>query len=232
MDNAGPVSTTQVFHSRSQVPETTPGEAPSSAAASASGQELGAPESTMTLFERMKDGDATAIDRLFGRNIPPLRRWAHGKLPASARGMQDTLDLVQDALTSAVRRLKGFDVRHQGAFQAYLRLAVTNRIRDLIRQTKRRPHAEFPEDLADSKPSPLSQAMKAEERERYEEALQKLKAEDREAIVGRLELQYSYEELQLVLGKRSVAATRMAVTRAMKRLAGELQKVMAAAPAD
>lgn len=231
MDNASPVSTTQVLHSSGNAPESTP--AAAAAPPSRTSQpELSNPENTVTLFEQMKGGDATAIDRLFGRNIPPLRRWAHGKLPSSARGMQDTLDLVQDALTSAVRRLKGFDVRHQGAFQAYLRLAVTNRIRDLIRQTKRRPQAAFPEDLPDVKPSPLSQAMKAEERERYEAALEKLRPEDREAIVGRVELQYSYDELRLVLGKKSVAATRMTVTRAMKRLAAELQRAAAATPGD
>jgi RNA polymerase sigma-70 factor (ECF subfamily) len=223
MDNAQPVSSQQVLHSTGNATQAASGQ-PAQPGMKTPGQELSGPESTLSLFERINDGDSSAIDRLFGRNIPPLRRWAHGKLPPAARGMQDTLDLVQDALAAAVRRLKGFDVRHQGAFQAYLRLAVTNRIRDLIRQSKRRPQADFPDDLPDVRPSPLSQAMSGEDRRRYEAALQKLKPEDREAIVGRVELQYSYDELKLVLNKKSVAATRMTVTRAMKRLAAELQR--------
>jgi DNA-directed RNA polymerase specialized sigma24 family protein len=39
--------------------------------------------------------------------------------------------------------------------------------------------------------------------ERYERALQQLSEADREAIVGRLELGYSYEELAEALGKPS-----------------------------
>jgi RNA polymerase sigma-70 factor, ECF subfamily len=230
MGNARPESDSQLPGSSKNPPESPAGEPAAPQPWRSSGPELPTPETTLTLFEQMKGGDATAIDRLFGRNIPPLRRWAHGKLPPAARGMQDTLDLVQDALTSAVRRLKGFDVRHQGAFQAYLRLAVTNRIRDLIRQSKRRPQAELPEDLPDARPSPLYQAMRAEDRERYQEALQRLRPEDREAIVGRVELQYSYDELMLVLNKKTVAATRMTVTRAMKRLASELEQVSGGNP--
>jgi RNA polymerase sigma factor (sigma-70 family) len=140
--------------------------------------------------------------------------------------MQDTADLVQDAVFSAMRRLEAFEARHQGALQAYLRLAVMNRIRDAVRQRQRRPQqTEFPEALEDRGASPLAQAIGAENLRRYDEAIQRLRPEDREAIIGRLEMQYSYEELTLVLNKPSAAAARMTVTRAMKRLADELRHV-------
>jgi RNA polymerase sigma factor (sigma-70 family) len=182
------------------------------------------PEATIDLLEQVKHGDHAALDKLLERCIPPLRRWARGRLPQSARGMQDTADLVQDAVFSAMRRLEAFEARHQGALQAYLRLAVMNRIRDAVRQRQRRPQqTEFPEALEDREPSPLAQAIGAENLRRYDEAIQRLKPEDREAIIGRLEMQYSYEELTLVLNKPSAAAARMTVTRAMKRLADELR---------
>jgi RNA polymerase sigma factor (sigma-70 family) len=182
------------------------------------------PEATIELLERAKRGDDTALDTLLQRCIPVLRRWARGRLPQSARGMQETADLVQDAVFSAMRRIDAFEARHQGALQAYLRLAVMNRIRDVIRQQRRRPlQIELPEALADHGASPLEQVIGSENVDRYDAAVQRLRPEDREAIIGRLELQHSYEELAVVLNKPSPAAARMAVMRAMKRLAGELR---------
>jgi DNA-directed RNA polymerase specialized sigma24 family protein len=53
--------------------------------------------------------------------------------------------------------------------------------------------------------------------------MQRLDASDREAIVARLELQQSYDELAVVLNKPTASAARMSVTRAMKRLAEEMR---------
>jgi len=181
-------------------------------------------EATVDLLVLVKQGDQLALDRLLQRCIPALRRWAHGRLPLFARGMQDTADLVQDAVFVAMSRLDVFEARHQGALQAYLRQSIMNRIRDLIRQRNRRPvQTEMPEQLSDEAASPLDLAIGSENLDRYEKAVQRLDPADREAIVGRIELQYSYEELALALDKPTPAAARMAVTRAMKRLAKEMR---------
>ena len=182
-------------------------------------------EDTVDLLELVKIGDRAALDRLLQRVIPVLRRWAHGRLPGAARNAMDTVDLVQETVISAIRRLDGFDARSQGALQAYLRQAVMNRIRDLARYHKRRPtQTPLPEQMHDDRSSPLDLAIGAQNVERYERAMRNLAAADREAIVGRLEMQYDYEELAVVLNKPSAAAARMAVTRAMKRLAQELRR--------
>ena len=191
-----------------------------------SGDEPLSPETTIELLELAKGGDPQALDRLLERCVPALRRWAHGRLPMNARGMNDTADIVQDTIISAMRRLEVFQSRHQGALQAYLRQAVMNRIRDVIRQHKRRPEVSgLSEGIQDEATSPLEAAIGAENLERYESALDRLKPPDREAIIGRLEMLYSYDELATVLGRPSAAAARMAVTRAMKRLAEEMQHV-------
>ena len=182
------------------------------------------PEVTLELLERVRHGDDGALEALFIRCMPALRRWARGRLPLSARGMHDTVDIVQDTLLSALRQLKDFDARHQGALQAYLRQAVMNRIRDLVRQRDRRPvRAEMPDALVDDAPSPLALAIGAENQTKYEEALKRLRPADREAIINRLELQHSYEELAILLDKPSPDAARVAVMRAMKRLAEEMR---------
>src|SRR5262252_6427782 len=97
------------------------------------------PEATLELLDRVRRGDDEALEALFIRCLPALRRWARGRLPVSARGMQDTADLVQDTLLATLRRLNDFDARHQGALLAYLRQAIMNRIRDMVRQRDRRP---------------------------------------------------------------------------------------------
>lgn len=181
-------------------------------------------EATVELLNRARRGDDAARDRLLERCIPALRRWAHGRMPPSTRGMLETADLVQDAVIAAMRRLDVFEARHQGALQAYLRQAVMNRIRDLVRHHRRVPEpASLPEGLMDERTSPLEHAIGTENMARYDAALQRLRPADREAIVGRLELQQSYEELAIALDKPNATAARMAVTRAMKRLADELR---------
>ncbi len=190
------------------------------------GPEPLAPETTIELLHLARAGDQEALNRLLARCIPALRRWARGRLPQSARGMLDTADLVQDSVMAAMRRLDAFEPRHQGALQAYLRQAVMNRIKDVMRQKRRRPERTgLTESLPDEATSPLEAAIGSENTARYEDALQRLKPTDREAIIGRLEMQYRYEELAIVLGKPTPAAARMAVTRAMKHLAAEMQHV-------
>src|SRR4029079_7434120 len=95
------------------------------------------PETTSELLQLAKAADGEALERLLERCLPPLQRWAHGRLPPHARGMLETVDIVQDAVMGAMRHIGTFEPRHQGALQAYLRRAVMNRIRDVIRKTKR-----------------------------------------------------------------------------------------------
>jgi RNA polymerase sigma-70 factor (ECF subfamily) len=176
-------------------------------------------ESTHDLLALVRQGDRDALDRLFARCLPPLRRWARGRLPTAARGALDTQDLVQDTIVNSLRRLDRFDSRHEGALQAYLRQAVLNRIRDEARRfTRRPPAAELTDSFESEAASPLDIAIGREGVARYEAALQQLRPSDREAIIGRLELQYDYQELAAILGKPNANAARVAVTRALARL--------------
>lgn len=189
-------------------------------------ERLSEAESSFALVLRARDGDAAALERLCARYLPRLQRWAHGRLPGWARGTLETQDLAQEALVQAVRKLKTFEPRHEGAFQGYLRQSLLNRIRDEIRRARRHGPAD---SLDSSKPSldasPLDQAIGQETMERYEAALQRLRPEDREAIVARIELGYDYPEVAEALGKPSVAAAQMAVSRALVKLAKEMAHV-------
>jgi RNA polymerase sigma factor (sigma-70 family) len=179
--------------------------------------------SSFELVIRANAGDQKAIDTLFARYLPRLQRWAHGRLPAAARGMHQTHDLVQDTLMHVFERLPTFSPRHEGAFQAYVRTALWNRIRDIARQYQRKG-APDPLDSAivAGESSPLEEAIGSETLARYEAALDRLRPEDKELIVARVELNLSYAEIAPMVGKPSVAAVHMAVSRALVRLAQEM----------
>jgi RNA polymerase sigma-70 factor, ECF subfamily len=180
-------------------------------------------DTTLELLARVRQGDREALDRLFARCLPPLRKWARGRLPAAARGALDTQDLVQETVLHSLRLLDDFESRHEGALQAYLRQAVLNRIRDEARRFVRRPTpAALSESLPAETASPLDIAIGRQGVERYEAALQRLRPADREAIIGRLELQHDYRELAGLLGKPNANAARVAVTRALARLMEQL----------
>jgi RNA polymerase sigma-70 factor, ECF subfamily len=182
-------------------------------------------ESTFRLIERARAGDEEAIERLFARHLKPLQRWASGRLPKWARDLADTDDLVQDTLVQTFKRIEDFEPRRVGALQAYLRQAVLNRIRNELRRKGRQPHATDLDGIeVESVESPLEQAIGREAVERYEAALQRLTAEEREAIIARVEMGYSYEELAEALGKPTSEAARKAARRALVRLAEEMQR--------
>lgn len=181
-------------------------------------------ESSVELLVRVRAGDADALEHLLKRYVPALRRWAAGRLPRWARDLAETEDLVQDAVFKSLRRLGTFTPQRDGALQAYLRQAVMNRIRDEIRRVGRKPgHDELNDETPASGVSPLQAAISAEGIERYEAALASLRDEDREAIVARLEMGYSYEELAVMLGRPSAEAARIAVSRALVKLAEALR---------
>ncbi len=183
-------------------------------------------ESTFDLIDRAKAGDQRAIERLFDRHLKPLQRWAKGRLPQWARDLADTEDLVQDVLLQTFKRIDNFEVRRVGALQAYLRQAVVNRVRDELRRKARQPEATELNGLElELSPSPLEDAIGREAVERYQQALQVLKPEEREAIIGRIEMGYSYDELAQVLGKPSGDAARKTAQRALVRLAEEMKRV-------
>lgn len=181
------------------------------------------PESTKQLIDRARLGDREALERLFGRHLAVLQRWASGRLPAWARDLVDTDDIVQDTLLRTFRRLNEFETRGPGALYAYLRQAVFNRIGDELRRRRRRPeHTTLDDRVLEAQGSPLEQAVGREAVARYERALDRLRPEDREAIVARVEFGFSYGELADTLGKCSADAARKTAQRALVKLAEEM----------
>lgn len=178
---------------------------------------------SLELVIRANAGDDAAVAALYERYKPRLHRWAHNRLPPAARGALQTEDLVQDTLTHVLSHLGAFNPRHEGAFQGYVRTALRNRIRDVARYQKRRgPRDALDSQLLADEASPLDIAIGQQTLDRYDRALERLRPEDRDLIIARIEMGRSFEEMRVEFEKPSTAAVHMALSRALIKLAEEM----------
>ena len=180
--------------------------------------------SSRELIALARAGDSRALNALFTRQKASLKVWARGRLPQWARRALDTNDLIQEALLQTLRQFHRFDDRGRGALQAYLREAVRNRIKDELRRVSRRPaHQELDEALRDRGcPSPFEAAADAEQIRRYKASLTSLTEGERMLVVGRIEMSYTYDQLALATGRSTAEAARVAVRRAVLKLAQKM----------
>ena len=134
-----------------------------------------------------------------------------------------THDLVNDTLIRVLERLPSFKPRHEGAFQGYVRTALWNRIRDIARQYQRTgaPHA-LDSEIPGHDFSPLDLAIGQETFDRYEAALERLRPEEKDLIIARIEMGLPHLEIAAMFDKPSVAAVHMALSRALVKLAEEM----------
>ena len=152
------------------------------------------------------------------RNLPRLRRFLTGEFPracgtARYRG-------YRPGLTSQhLQRIASFDTSRPGGLQAYLRVAIQNRVRDAYRW--RVPIGLSEDCLAeviDKAPSPFDRAREKEVAGLQQAALSRLRPADRALLVARIEMGYDYKQLARLFGKPTPNAARVAVCRALRRL--------------
>jgi RNA polymerase sigma-70 factor (ECF subfamily) len=175
---------------------------------------------TVDLVERARAGDQSAWEVLMRRYRGPLQRFARSRLARQRHHLADTDDVVQDVTINVFRRLHRIELRFPGALLAYLRRSVTNRVADEHRRAVRQgASATLDENLPDGQQSPLDVSIDRDKVRAYRAALLSLSADDRLAIVMRLERGAGYEAIAARLGKPTANAARVAVARAMFKLA-------------
>ena len=175
-------------------------------------------DSTITVLLRAREGDQSAVRILIERALPRLRRWAHNRIPRGGRGAADTEDIIQDVVLRTLKRRASFEHRTVDGLQHYLRKSIVNEIRTIARRVDRRgAPLDLPDAIADPSPSPEDQAILRQDSARFLEALSRLRPPDRQVIIWRFEVGYSYDEIAERLGK-STETTHTIVSRARKRL--------------
>lgn len=178
--------------------------------------------SSFLLLRSAQSGNERAVEAIYRRYTPPLKRWAHGRLPRWARDLLDTEELVHEALTGTLQHLGNIEYPRAGALQAYMRRALKNRLLNEIERAKRKPLARTIGDEVEESPTPLEELVGKEAMDRFEKAFQILNESDQELIVARIEMAMTYEEVAEATGRASADAARMATSRALARLVAKM----------
>ena len=170
-----------------------------------------------------RQGDRNAIDELFARWRPLLRLQATKLLGAELSARVDPSDVVQETLSQAHQQLDQFHGRSMGEWVTWLRCMVAGHAAKTQRHhhaDKRSANRETPADIAFVKSgeiSPEDEFDKCEQAVRLAVALEELPDSMRVAVVSRVFLHQSWEEIAQKLNK-SPGAARVLWTRALKLL--------------
>lgn len=208
-----------------------PGDLPSHEPRSPHGGD-GSLDSTLRLVEAAQAGEREALEALFERYLPRVRRIVALRAGYRLRQLEDVDDLVQDALLRVFRDLDRFEARSEGSFRSWIARCVEREVIDGARRAnaEKRGGARVRRfgDASDSllaesifagdSPTPSAVLRGRELEERLEEALLALPDHHREVIVLRKICEMSYAEIARTLGFAEEVNARMAVSRALKRL--------------
>ena len=124
---------------------------------------------------------------------------------------------MQESLLHTLQHLPGFDPARPGGLQAYLRVALQNKVKDAVRRRARFSSLGDVAEPVDRRPSPYDAVKEKEMVARQEAVLNQLRPSDRALLVARIELGYDYAQIARLFGKPSADAARVAVHRALRR---------------
>ena len=102
---------------------------------------------TQHLVVLAKDGDKSALNQLYMVYGERVRRIIRLRMGKEIRPKLDSMDLVQDALLSALGGLGDFTYKNEGDFLRWLSRIAENKLRDILDKfhaDKRDVHKEIP----------------------------------------------------------------------------------------
>jgi len=177
------------------------------------------------LIAAARRGDAVAAEALFASLYGPLDRYLSGRLPREVRALWETGDFVQEVFVRAWAEIASFDRDSPAAFWGFLRTIARNLAIDVCRVELQRRHVTQTEANYPSPADPNGRDIveSLARQELYERALAALDEKVRSALLLRLELDASYEEVALELGVSSPEAARKAMRRALDEVARRME---------
>jgi len=194
------------------------------------------PASTRRLVLGAQAGDRQAIEELFARLLPRVRKSVALRMGCRERELGDREDLVQETLLDAFRSLEGFELRKEGALCHWLATLVQNNLCDQRRQRRarkreapridpavsRRTHLLSDSVFGVDRIKPDDHVEAAELERRLEAALLALGERERRVIELRRLCELSFDEIAKELGFGSASSARSLFSRAMAELANLL----------
>jgi RNA polymerase sigma factor (sigma-70 family) len=175
------------------------------------------------LLAAAQKGNKAALEELFERELPALRRWVHGRVPRWMYSTSDPDDIVQLTAIRTLHHLHRLDGSKYPSLQPYMRQTALNLVRDEARRAGRAPEAvPLEDDDAVYEPTPADASFGKAMWRTYRRAMKAIPARHRDCIVGRIERGLSYADLARELNRPSQGAARVAVVRALEALAREM----------
>ena len=174
-------------------------------------------QKTQELVTLAKGGDEPALERLCSVYGERVRRMIRLRMGAEIRPRLDSMDLVQDALVSALGGLKDFTYKNEGDFLRWLARITQNQLRDNLdkiytdkrdirKEVRLENHGATtggfvrnPAPFQTTTPSVIMS--KKEDLDKLEKAIDQLKPDYREVIVLAKIDGLSYKEISDKLGK-------------------------------
>ncbi len=175
--------------------------------------------SDVDLVSKARNGDTRALDALVERYAPRVQR-----ITSQLVGdFEEARDAAQESLVKLCTRLRQF--RGEAQFATWLHRLVVNTCRDrLARQRVRQTEAlDFEDEPAGEESDPSRIAALTDVRREVAEALSRLSANQRAAVVLRDAFGFTYEEIARV-ARMPVGTAKCYVHRARKRLRVALEE--------
>lgn len=198
------------------------------------------PEPTLVadLLDRAAGGDQAALEELLSLHRAAIRRMVEMRLDRQIARRVDASDIVQDVLIEAHRRAPEYLRNPPLEFGIWLRQIARDRLIDAHRRhrgaarrsvDRERHLVQYPDQSAldlsavlwDRQATPATEAMAAELRRRFDDAIAQLDEVDREVLVMRHHEQLGNSEVARALNLSEPAAG-MRYLRALRRLRGLL----------
>ncbi|MHC4487068.1 MAG: sigma-70 family RNA polymerase sigma factor [Planctomycetota bacterium] len=191
-------------------------------------------QKTQELVALAKDGDKSALNRLYRVYSERVRWMVRFRMSKELRSKLESVDVVQDTLIHALNGLDDFTYKNEGDFVRWLSKIAENELRGSLKKLhagKRDIRKEVPLDnyrptagggfvgtlgpIEATTPSVIMS--RKEDLDKLEKAIDELKTEYREVIVLTKIDGLSYKEIAGRLGKSSDAVRKL-VSRAMAEL--------------
>jgi DNA-directed RNA polymerase specialized sigma24 family protein len=200
------------------------------------------PTQSMELVWQGQRGDTQAVNELFTRYIPRVRRILNVKIPSGQRTKVDPDDVLQETLIVATRRLPELELRSPASILQWLsKIAdyeIKNRL-EYVHAERRNPARERRMAVSDDSeelsglrlpsadPTPSQFCSRDELEGLIDKHLQELEPPDyREVILQRDYCDADWETIRANMGRPSTAAVEDLYHRAHKRLQERIAKYL------
>jgi RNA polymerase sigma-70 factor, ECF subfamily len=191
------------------------------------------PTQSMELVWQGQKGDANAVNELFVRYLPRMRRYLNVRIPVAQRPYIDPEDVLQETLIVATRRLPELELRSSASIKQWLSKIAEHKIserREYLQAERRNPAKERPigvgvdsEELGGLQlpshdPTPSQFFARNEMEQLMDQQLRDLEPEEyREVILERDYLDADWETIRTRFGRPTVEAAQDLYHRAHKR---------------